>query len=257
MIELKSPDQIATMREAGRVVAQALAAARTAAEPGVRLRELDRIAEETIRKAGAVPSFLGYQPGFSRSPFPATLCLSVNEAIVHGIPDEYEIQEGDLVSIDCGAVLNGYHGDSAVTVGVGSIDEPARRLLEMTERALHAGIAQARPGNRIVDISRAVGEVGHEGGYGIVPDFGGHGIGRALHESPQILNDVFPGSEGQRKKLKAGLVIAIEPMFNEGSEAYELLDDDWTLVTADGRRSAHFEHTVAITADGPQILTLE
>ena len=254
MVILKSRDEIEAIRRAGRVVAKALAAARAAVRPGVTLKELDRLAEQTIRGAGAVPSFTGYKPHFAPYPFPATLCLSVNDAIVHGIPDGYRLREGDLVSIDCGAIVDGYHADSAVTVGVGEVDETAARLMETTERALHAGIAQGRVGNRLTDISHAVGKVAQAEGFGIVPDFGGHGVGQALHEDPQVLND---GPPGRGLRLREGLVLAIEPMFNEGTGDYQLRPDGWTLATADGLRSAHFEHTIAITPNGPELLTVE
>jgi methionyl aminopeptidase len=254
MVILKSRDEIATIRRAGRVVARTLAAVRAAVRPGVTLRELDRLGERVIRGEGATPSFLGYLPHFASTPFPATLCLSVNDEIVHGIPDDDRLREGDILSIDCGAVVDGYHGDAAVTVAVGGIDPAARRLLEATERGLYAGIGQARVGNRLSDISHAVGQVAHQAGFGVVMDFGGHGIGRVLHEDPQVLND---GPPGRGLRLREGLVLAIEPMFNEGSGDYQLRPDGWTLATLDGSRSAHFEHTVALTSDGPEILTVE
>jgi methionyl aminopeptidase len=237
MVILKSRDEIETIRRAGRVVAKAIKAARAAVRPGVTLKELDRVAEQAIRGEGAVPSFTGYQPHFAPYPFPATLCLSVNDAIVHGIPDGYRLREGDLLSIDCGAIV-----------------DVAARLMEATERALYAGIEQARAGSRLTDISHAVGKVAHEAGFGVVPDFGGHGVGQALHEDPSVLND---GPPGRGLRLREGLVLAIEPMFNEGTGDYLLRKDGWTLATADGRRSAHFEHTIAITADGPELLTVE
>ncbi len=253
MVILKSPDEIATMREAGRVVARALAAVAAAVRPGVSLRELDALGEQVIRDAGAKPSFLGYNPHFASSPFPGTLCLSPNQVIVHGIPDRTVLRDGDVLSIDCGAIVDGYHGDAAVTVPVGQVDEAARRLLETTERSLRAGIEQVRPGGRLSDISHAIGQVAHKAGYGIVPDFGGHGIGRALHEDPSVLND---GRPGRGLRLREGLVLAIEPMFNQGSGDYDVKPDGWALVTRDGSRSAHFEHTIAITAAGPLVLTL-
>jgi methionyl aminopeptidase len=253
IVILKSPDEIASMRQAGRVVARALAAVAAAVRPGVSLRELDSLGEQVIRDAGAKPSFLGYSPHFASTPFPATLCLSPNQVIVHGIPDRTVLRDGDILSIDCGAIVDGYHGDAAVTVPVGQVDEAARRLLETTERALAAGIAQVRADGRLSDISHAIGQVAHQAGYGIVPDFGGHGIGRALHEDPSVLND---GRPGRGLRLREGLVLAIEPMFNQGSGDYDVKPDGWALVTRDGSRSAHFEHTVAITAAGPQLLTL-
>lgn len=253
VIILKSHDEIATMRRAGRVVANALEAVRAVVRPGVSLRQLDRVGEDVIRGAGGTPSFLGYQPHFASSPFPGSLCLSANEVIVHGIPDRTRLEEGDILSIDCGAVIDGYHADAAITVGVGEIDGKARDLMETTERALWAGIEQARVGNRLSDISHAVGQVGHRAGYGIMKDFGGHGVGRALHEDPSVDND---GKPGRGIRLREGLVIAIEPMFAERSADYELRPDGWALATRDRSRAAHFEHTVAVTADGPQVLTL-
>ena len=253
MVILKSRNEIETMREAGRVVARTLEAVKAAVRPGVSLRQLDALAEEAIRGEGATPSFTGYHPRFAPSPYPATLCLSPNDVIVHGIPDRYRLREGDLLSVDCGAIVDGYHGDAAVTVPVGEVDEAARRLLDTTRLGLETGIRQARAGNRLSDISHAVGQVAHAAGYGIVPDFGGHGIGRVMHEDPSVLND---GRPGRGLRLREGLVLAIEPMFNEGGGAYTVKPDGWALVTLDGSRSAHFEHTVAITADGPRILTL-
>jgi methionyl aminopeptidase len=253
VVILKSRDEIAVMREAGRVVARTLEAVKAAVRPGVSLRELDAIGEETIRGAGATPSFLGYHPHFAPTPFRGTLCLSPNDVIVHGIPDDSQLREGDILSIDCGAIVDGYHGDAAVTVPVGEIDAAAERLLATTRAGLETGIRQARPGNRLSDISHAVGQVAHAAGYGIVPDFGGHGIGRVMHEDPSVLND---GRPGRGLRLREGLVLAIEPMFNENGGDYSVKPDGWALVTRDHTRSAHFEHTVAITADGPVVLTL-
>jgi methionyl aminopeptidase len=253
VVILKSRDEIEIMREAGRVVAHALEAVQAAAKPGVSLRELDELGEATIRGEGATPSFLGYQPRFAPTPFPGTLCLSPNNVIVHGIPDRYRLRPGDLLSIDCGAIVDGYHGDAAITVPIGEIDQAAARLLETTRLGLETGIAQARAGNRLSDISHAVGQVAHAAGYGIVLDFGGHGIGRVMHEDPSVLND---GRPGRGLRLREGLVLAIEPMFNEGGGAYSVKPDGWALITSDGSRSAHFEHTVAITEDGPRILTV-
>jgi methionyl aminopeptidase len=253
VVILKSRDEIATMRRAGRLVAQALDAVRQRVRPGVTLKQLDRAAEDVIRGAGAVPSFLGYQPHFASSPFPGTLCTSVNDVIVHGIPDATKLEEGDLVSVDCGAIVDGYHGDSAVTFAVGEVDGKARDLMAATERALLAGIEQARVGNRLGDIAHAIGQVGHSAGYGIMKDFGGHGVGRALHEEPSVDND---GKPGRGLRIRAGLVIAIEPMFSEGDAAYEVRPDGWALATRDHSRAAHFEHTIAVTEDGPEILTL-
>src|SRR5919197_1572742 len=254
VVILKSRDEIDTMREAGRVVARALSNVRDAVRPGVSLRELDALARDTIRSAGAVPSFLGYHPRFAPTPFPGTLCLSPNNVIVHGIPDRYRLRDGDILSIDCGAIVDGYHGDSAITVPFGEVDRDAERLLETTERALWAGIEQARPGNRLSDISYAVGQLAHAAGYGIVPDFGGHGIGRVMHEDPSVQND---GRPGRGLRLREGVVLASEPMFTEGGREFSLKPASWTLATRDGKRSAHFEHTVALLPDGPEVLTVE
>jgi methionyl aminopeptidase len=253
VVILKSRDEIATMRAAGRVVARTLERVAAAVRPGTSLRELDQLAARTIREAGATASFLGYAPAFAPTPFPATLCLSVNDVIVHGIPDGYRLREGDLLSVDCGAVVDGYHADAAVTVGVGRIDAAAARLLAATERALAAGVAQARVGGRLSDISHAVGQVARQAGYGVVPDVGGHGVGRLLHEDPQLPND---GRPGRGLRLREGLVLAIEPMLTEGDGAYQVRPDGWAVATADGSRAAHFEHTVALHPAGPEVLTL-
>jgi methionyl aminopeptidase len=252
VVILKSLQEIETMRKAGAVVARTLQAVQEAVRPGVSLAELDELAEATIRGEGAVPSFLGYQPHFAESPFKGTLCLSPNDVIVHGIPDRTRMRDGDILSVDCGAIVDGYHADSAVTVPVGEIDADARRLLDVTERALWAGIEQATPGNRMGDVSNAIGTVGEAAGYGIVRDFGGHGVGRALHEAPEVLNY---GRPGRGLRLRSGMVLALEPMFNEGVHDYVLRDDGWALATADGSRSAHFEHTIAILDGGPEVLT--
>jgi methionyl aminopeptidase len=253
VVILKSPDELAVMRRAGKVVADTLARVTAAVRPGVRLLELDRIGQQSIRAAGATPSFLGYLPHFASSPFPGSLCLSRNEVVVHGIPDQTRLQPGDLLSIDCGAVVDGYHGDAAVTVPVGEPDPAAGRLLDATERALWAGIEQVRAGRRLSDVSHAVGQVAREAGYAILPDHGGHGVGRLLHEDPSVAND---GRPGRGLRLRPGLVLAIEPMFIAGDAAYEIRPDGWAVAAKDGSRSAHFEHTVAVTDDGPMVLTL-
>lgn len=246
MILRKSASEIAIMRRAGRVVGETLQILRAAVKPGVTTQQLDEIAEREIRARDAVPSFLGYRG------FPATLCASLNHEIVHGIPGPSVIKEGDLVKLDLGAIVEGFHADSAITVPAGEITEDARKLLETTERSLHAGIAEARPGNRSGDIGAAVQTVAEGGGFSVVREYVGHGIGRALHEDPPIPNY---GQPGKGLRLMEGLVIAIEPMVNIGTEETRLLPDGWTVVTDDGALSAHFEHTIAITADGPQILT--
>jgi methionyl aminopeptidase len=242
----KSPEELDRMRRAGRLVGHTLTVVTEAARPGVNLLELDALAERTIRAAGAVPSFKGYHG------FPATLCLSPNDWIVHGIPGDYRLREGDILSVDCGAIVEGYHGDAAVTIPVGRVDQAALRLIETTEKALWAGIAQCRPGNRLSDIGHAVEQVAAPG-YGVVREYVGHGIGTRMHEEPQVPNY---GRPGRGLRLDPGLVLAIEPMLNEGGPETEVLDDQWTVVTRDGSRSAHFEHTVAITDDGPEVLTL-
>jgi methionyl aminopeptidase len=247
MITRKSPEELDHMRRAGRLVGHTLSTVVEAARPGVALVELDRLAERTIRGGGGIPSFLGYHG------FPATLCLSPNSWVVHGIPNGYRLRDGDILSIDCGAIVEGWHGDAAVTIPVGQVDEAARRLIETTERAMWAGIAQVRAGNRLSDIGHAVERVAAAPGYGVVREYVGHGIGTRMHEEPQVPNY---GRPGRGLRLEVGLALAIEPMVNEGGPETRVLDDGWTVVTADGSRSAHFEHTVAITPTGPEVLTL-
>ncbi|MFE7316143.1 type I methionyl aminopeptidase [Streptomyces sp. NPDC057555] len=254
MVEIKTDTSLEAMRVAGRVVADALAAARAAAAPGTRLTELDEVARAVLRDAGATSPFLGYRPSFAPTPFPAVICASVNDAIVHGVPNDYRLRDGDLVSLDCGAVVDGWAGDAATSFTVGTERPEDRRLMETTQRALEAGIAAAVVGARIGDVSHAIGSVGRAAGYGIPEDFGGHGIGRAMHEDPAVPND---GRPGRGFVLRHGLVIAIEPMFLAGGgNGYTTAPDGWTLRTLDGSRAAHFEHTVAVTDEGPRILTL-
>ncbi|MEU9112201.1 type I methionyl aminopeptidase [Streptomyces sp. NPDC048483] len=254
MVEIKTDASLEAMRVAGRVVADALAAVRAAAAPGVRLLELDEVARAVLREAGATSPFLGYRPSFASTPFPAVICTSVNDAIVHGIPDAYRLRDGDLVSIDCGAVVDGWAGDSAISFTVGTPRPEDVRLKETTQQALEAGIAAAVVGARIGDISHAIGSVGRAAGYGIPEDFGGHGIGRKMHEDPPVPND---GRPGRGFVLRHGLVLAIEPMLlSGGRDTYYVADDGWTLRTTDAGRAAHFEHTVAITEDGPRVLTM-
>lgn len=253
LITLKTPDELDAMRAAGRVVAAALATVRAAVAPGVRLRDLDALAEQVIRDSGAAPSFLGYHPAFAPTPFPGSLCLSVDDVIVHGIPDARRLRDGQLLSVDCGAELDGWHGDAAVTVPVGEVDEAGRRLLAATEEALAAGIERAVVGGRLTDISHAVATVAGRYGYGTIPDFGGHGVGRAMHEPPSLPN--ASDRPGRGLPLREGLVLAIEPMVNDGPGRYVLREDGWSVATADGSRAAHVEHTVAITAAGPRVLT--
>ncbi|MFF9478014.1 type I methionyl aminopeptidase [Streptomyces sp. NPDC014733] len=254
MVELKSDAALDAMRVAGRVVADALAAARAAAAPGVRVRELDEAARTVLHEAGATSPFLGYRPSFAPTPFPAVICASVNDAIVHGIPDDTRLRDGDVVGIDCGALVDGWAGDAAVSFAVGTARPEDQRLLDTTRQALEAGIAAAVTGARIGDISHAIGSVGRAAGYGILDGFGGHGIGRRMHEDPGVPNE---GRPGRGFPLRHGLVLAIEPMFHAGGKDTFVTDPDgWTLRTEDGSRAAHFEHTVAITEDGPRILTL-
>ena len=247
VIQLKTPEQIARMREAGLVVAQTLALLRDAVAPGVSTRELDTLAEATIRAAGAVPSFKGYHG------FPASICASVNDEIVHGIPGERRLVDGDLISIDCGAILSGWHGDSAVTVPVGEVDPAVLDLLEVCENAMWRGIAAARLGGRLTDISHAIETaIRARGRYGIVQEYVGHGIGTEMHQDPQVPNY---GRPGRCPKLDLGLALAVEPMVNLGSRHTLMMDDGWTVKTADGMLSSHFEHTFALTPDGPWVLT--
>lgn len=246
MIELKSAKQLDKMRRAGQIVAETLALMRELAKPGVTTLDLDRAAEDYIRAQGAVPAFKGYNG------FPATLCASVNEQVVHGIPGLRTLESGDIISIDCGAVIDGYFGDSAITLPIGEVGEDLRKLLRVTEESLMLGIAQAKLGNRLYDVSYAVQTHVEANGFSVVRDYVGHGIGRAMHEDPQIPNF---GKPGRGPRLEVGMALAIEPMVNMGAYEVQLLANNWTVVTKDGRPSAHFEHTVAITENGPEILT--
>ncbi|MEV7325364.1 type I methionyl aminopeptidase [Streptomyces sp. NPDC093970] len=253
MVELKTDVSIEAMYEAGQVLGQALTAVRKAADVGVSLLELDEVAREVLRAAGASSPFLGYRPSFATTPFPAVICASVNDAIVHGIPTAYRLRDGDLVSIDCGAELDGWVGDSAVSFTVGRPRPEDVRLVETAERALAAGIAAAVVGNRIGDIAHAVGRVCRQAGYGIPQGFGGHGVGRRMHEDPEVPNE---GRPGRGMPLRHGMALAIEPMLiGSGRDGYHEAPDGWTLRTDDGSRAAHVEHTVAITDAGPRILT--
>ena len=254
MVELKTPGEIQAMRAAGRVVAQILATVRAQAKAGTRLAELDEAARSVLADASATSPFLGYRPSFAPVPFPAVICTSVNDAALHGIPGRYRLTDGDLLSVDCGAVLDGWAADAAISFTVGRPRPADARLIATTEAALGAGIAAAVPGARIGDISAAIGAAGRAGGYGICTDFGGHGVGRAMHEDPHIPNEGPPRRGG---RLVPGLVIAIEPWFLAGGrDSYYIDDDGWTVRSGDGSRAAHAEHTVAITADGPEVLTL-
>jgi methionyl aminopeptidase len=253
MIELKAPAELEAMRAAGLVVATALKNVTSVVRGGVSTAELDEIAEQTIRDAGAVPSFKGYHG------FPASICASVNQQIVHGIPSSTQVlADGDLISVDCGAILEGWHGDSAVTVSVGPPDPVDQSLSDATRAAMLAGIEAVRPDGRLTDISHAVetavhaAETADRRRYGIIREYGGHGIGRAMHMEPFLPNY---GKPGKGPRLRVGMAIAIEPMLTLGGERTEELADGWTVITADGSRAAHWEHTVAITEDGPWVLT--
>lgn len=235
------------MRAAGKIVAETLALLQEAVRPGVTTAELDWLAERQIRRAGATPSFKGYRG------FPGTICVAVNEEVVHGIPGPRVLQEGDIISIDLGARYRGFHGDATITVPVGKVDPEATRLMEVCRDALNAGIEEARAGNRLTDISATIQERVESAGFSVIRDLFGHGIGRALHEEPMLPHY---GRPGQGPILRPGLVLTIEPMISAGSPEWRTLEDDWTVVTVDGSLAAQFEHTVAITDNGPEIFTL-
>lgn len=251
MITIKTPAEIAVMRKSSRIVAEVLDELVAAVRPGITTDELDRIAENGTLKRGAKPAFKGYKPG--GVVYPKCLCVSINNEIVHGIPSSRKLKSGDIVGLDYGVVYEGFYGDSARTVAVGEVPEPVKQLLRVTRESLYAGIAQARAGNRIGDIGRAVQETVERAGFSVVTDFAGHGIGRRLHEDPQVPNYFRSGMPNPR--LREGMVLAIEPMVNQGSPDLEILSDGWTAVTADGKLSAHFEHSIAITSNGPEILS--
>ena len=254
MVEIKTPGEIQAMRGAGQVVAQILAAVRDQAKAGMRLAELDEVARDVLARAGAFSPFLGYRPGFAPVPFPAAICTSVNDAALHGIPGRYKLADGDLLSVDSGAVLDGWAADAAVSFTIGTPRPADARLITVTQDALTAGIAAAVPGARIGDISAAIGAAGRAAGYGICTDYGGHGVGRAMHEDPHIPNE---GPPGRGHRLVPGLVIAIEPWFLAGGrDIYRIARDGWTIRSGDGSRAAHAEHTVAVTEDGPRVLTV-
>jgi len=250
-IAIKSRREIELMREIGHHTAEILLELRERAQPGVTTGELDEIAARALEKRGLNSPFLGYAPG-GVAPYPAVLCASVNEEIVHGIPGPRTLREGDIISLDFGVEYRGWHGDSAVTIAVGEVSPEARRLMETTHDALEKGIEQMVPGKRLSDIGHAVQCRAEREGYGVVRQFVGHGIGREMHEPPQVPNY---GRPGRGPRLRAGMVLAIEPMVNVGSEKVRVLKDEWTAVTTDGSLSAHFEHTVLITDDGPEVLT--
>lgn len=252
-LPVRTRTELETMREAGRVVAAALAAAGAAAVPGAKLADLDDIARTVLHEAGASSPFLGYQPSWAPSPFNGVLCLSPNEMVVHGRPSGRRVKEGDLLSIDAGAGIDGWYGDAAVTVHVGAVDPADARLRESAERALAAGIAAAVPGATLADVGAAIDAVARADGYAHLLDHGGHGIGRSMHESPFVHNEAT--EDGARHRLAAGHTIAIEPMFLRGSGRYRYKKDGWAVYAADGSRAVHVEHTIAVTDAGPLVLT--
>ncbi|MEG0773136.1 type I methionyl aminopeptidase [Clostridium sp.] len=247
MIAIKSDMELIYMRNAGRVVAETLAMIEKVITPGITTAEIDKLAEEFILSYGAIPSFKGY------GGFPASICASVNDVVIHGIPGNRVLNDGDIISIDCGAILNGYHGDAARTFPVGNISEEAQKLIEVTKESFFKAVEQAKVGNRLTDISSAVQKHAESFGYSVVRDFVGHGIGKSMHEDPQVPNY---GVAGKGPKLAHGMVLAIEPMINIGNYKVKIKPDGWTVVTSDGSLSAHYENTVAITNNGPEILTL-
>jgi methionyl aminopeptidase len=252
VITLKRPEEIALMRRANQIVAETLDELVAAAKPGTTSLELDRLAEQLTLKKGARPAFKGYKPHTVE--YRHSLCVSINDEIVHGIPSaKRRLRDGDIVGLDFGVCYQGYYGDAARTIAIGAVSETAQRLMKVTREALYAGIEQARVGNRISDIALAVQRTAEDAGYSVVTEFAGHGIGRKLHEDPQVPNYFRPGMPNPR--LQEGMVLAIEPMINLGLAELEILDDGWTAVTADGKLSAHFEHSIAITAKGPEILS--
>lgn len=251
-LEIKTPEQIAVMRRAGLLVGQTLEKLRDAVRPGISTGELNAIAEDNIRSGGGIPSFLGY----GHPPFPATICASVNDAVVHGIPGEQVLNLGDVISIDCGAIVDGWHGDAAITVAVGGLDavpEDVRTLMAVTEESLWRGIAAARLGGKVTDISHAVESyIRSQGEFGILEDYVGHGIGSAMHQPPNVPN---VGRPGRGPKLVRGLALAVEPMVTLGTDETVVAEDDWTVITADGSWSAHYEHTFTLTPRGAWVLT--
>jgi methionyl aminopeptidase len=249
-IELKSPDEIDKMTRASKIVAEVLEALRAQVKPGVTTEELDRFAEKFIVERGGVPAFKGYR--VRDRVYHHTLCTSINEAVVHGIPSNRTLKDGDIIGLDLGVIVDGYYGDAAITVPIGSISQAIQRLLAVTEEALYKGIAQAVVGHRISDISHAVQQHAEAASFSVVTEFVGHGIGRRLHEEPQIPNY---GEPGKGPRLRPGMALAIEPMVNMGRPETRCLEDGWTAVTRDGSLSAHFEHTIAVTDTGPRILT--
>jgi methionyl aminopeptidase len=253
MVTIKRPEEVARMRHAGAILADVLRVLEGELRPGVATLELDDIAERMIREAGAIPSFLGYGGSRGTIPFPGSICVSINDEVVHGIPSaDRRIRPGDVVGLDIGCIWQGWHADTARTFAIGTASERVASLIDATRRGMEAGIAAAMPGSRLGDVGAAIEAVAHEHGYGIVRPFVGHGIGTAMHEDPQVPNYGRPGT-GMR--IEAGMCFAIEPMFNIGGDDVALLDDGWTVVTADGSLSAHFEDTIAVTASGAEVLT--
>lgn len=246
MVATRTPQELERMRRAGEIVARVLEEVSAAVRPGISTAELDRLAESVIRGMGGTPSFKGYHG------YPASICTSINEEIVHGIPGSRILREGDLISVDAGAIWQGYQGDAAVTVGVGQVSPAAERLMQATRDALAAGIAAARADARLGDVSHAIEAVGRAAGFEVIREYGGHGIGRAMHEEPRVMNW---GPAGKGLKLRAGMTLALEPMFTTGGYRTQQLDDGWTVITADLSLSAHFEHTIAVSVDGSEILT--
>ncbi|MGH9118249.1 MAG: type I methionyl aminopeptidase [Acidimicrobiales bacterium] len=244
----RRPEELRKMRQAGRVVAEMHAEIRETIRPGVTTLELDLVARAVLDRRGARSNFLGY----GHPPFPGVICTSPNSMIVHGIPGPYRLKQGDIVSIDCGAIVDGYHGDAAFTAAVGQVTDDASRLMKVTEESLFAGIDAMIDGNRLSDIGHAVQAVAEAAGFSVVREYVGHAIGTAMHEKPEVPNY---GEPGRGPKLRPGMVFAVEPMVNAGGAATRVLDDAWSVVTADGSLSAHFEHTIAVTDDGPEILT--
>jgi methionyl aminopeptidase len=246
MINLKSKREIEIMRDASCIVAEILEDLRLFCRAGMSTRELDRLAEEKTQKHGAEPAFKGYRG------YPKALCASINQQVVHGIPGEILLRDGDIVGLDFGVLYKGYFGDGAITVPIGEIPEETKKLLQVTEECLYLGIEQMVPGNHLSDLSRAIQTHAERNSFSLVKEFGGHGIGKQLHEDPMVLNYVV---NGRGIKLREGLVLAVEPMVNMGTDKVQILADNWTVVTADRKPSAHFEHTVAVTGNGPEILT--
>lgn len=247
MIIIKSPREVEQLKRSNVIVAEVFGKLKGMIVPGVTTRELDQVAEDYIRLKGARPAFKGYRG------FPASLCTSINEEVVHGIPGQRRLKEGDIIGLDVGVNYQGYFGDAAITFPVGEVDAEAKRLLEVTEKALYIGIEKAKAGNRLFDISYAIQKWVESHGFSVVRDFVGHGIGRELHEDPQVPNF---GAPHQGPRLEKGMVFSLEPMVNEGVYEVRVLSDGWTVVTADGKRSAHFEHTIAVTEDGAEILSI-